>query len=76
MEGSPAAKAGLQDGDVVVRAGGRAVGGRPQLVAAVRAMRPQDPLYLTYMRDGRLRDTTVTLEATDPQLLSQWPTMG
>jgi S1-C subfamily serine protease len=76
MEGSPAAKAGLQDGDVVVRAGGRAVGGRPQLVAAARAMRPQDPLYLTYMRDGKPRDTTVTLEAIDPQLLSQWPTMG
>jgi hypothetical protein len=39
-------------------------------------MRPQDPLYLTYMRDGKFRDATVTLEATDPLVLSQWPAMG
>ena len=49
MAGSPAEKAGLQAGDVVVRADGSPVSGRPELVAAVRTLRPQDPLDLQYV---------------------------
>ena len=30
--------------------------GRPELVAAVRSLRPQDPLDLQYDRDGRTRE--------------------
>jgi S1-C subfamily serine protease len=76
--GSPAEKAGLVPGDVVVRAGGTAVSGRPELVAAVRTRRPQDPLDLQYMRDGRTHSVTVALGAGDPQMLATWPwpTMG
>ena len=50
--GSPAADGGLMPGDVVVRAAGTPVSGRPDLVAAVRALRPQDPLDLQYVRTG------------------------
>jgi S1-C subfamily serine protease len=74
--GSPAAKAGLAPGDVVVRAGGTSVSGRPELVAAVRTLRPQDPLDLQYLRDGRPKSVTVTLGAGDPKLLTYLPTMG
>jgi putative serine protease PepD len=73
---SPAQKAGLAAGDVVVRAGGTAVSGRPELVAAVRTLRPQDPLDLQYVRDGRTHNVTVALGAGDPQVLTTFPTMG
>jgi S1-C subfamily serine protease len=71
--GSPAEKAGLVPGDVVVRAAGNAVSGRPELVAAVRTLRPQDPLDLQYVRGGRTHNVTVALGAGDPQLLATWP---
>jgi S1-C subfamily serine protease len=73
---SPAADAGLMAGDVIVRAGGRVVNGRPDLVAAVRSLRPQDPLDIQYVRDGRTRTVTVTLKAGDPTLLASQPAMG
>jgi S1-C subfamily serine protease len=73
---SPADQAGLMPGDVIVRAGGRLVTGRPDLVAAVRALRPQDPLEVQYWRDGRSRTTTLTLKAGDPQWFTYAPAMG
>jgi S1-C subfamily serine protease len=76
MSGSPAEKAGLQPGDVVVRADGSMVGGRPELVAAVRSLRPQDSLALQYERDGRTRALTVNLGASDPQVLTYFPAMA
>jgi len=76
VPGSPADDAGLAAGDIVVRAAGRLVSGRPDLVAAIRAMRPQDPLELQYVRDGRSRMVTVTLKAGDPALFAYAPAMG
>jgi putative serine protease PepD len=77
MAGSPAADAKLEPGDVVTRADGRVVTGRPDLVAAVRGLRPQDRLVLEYQRDGKPRQVTVTLKAGDPALLAAYaPAMG
>ena len=72
----PAAKAGLKPGDVVTRAGGDDVSGKADLVADARGLRPQDPLDVTYLRDGRAHDARVTLGAGDPQQLAIWPAMG
>ncbi len=76
LAGSPAGDAGLMPGDVVIRAAGRPVSGRPDLVAAVRGLRPQDPLDLEYVRDGHTRSVTVTVKAGDPQALLYAPAMG
>jgi S1-C subfamily serine protease len=73
---SPAAAAGLAPGDVVTRAAGRQVNGRPDLVAAVRSLRPQDPLDVQYERNGRTHTATVTLKAGDPTLFVYAPAMG
>jgi S1-C subfamily serine protease len=76
MGGSPAAEAKLEPGDVVVRANGREVSGRPDLVAAVRGLRPQDSLELQYERAGKPRTVTVTVKAGDPALFAYAPAMG
>jgi len=76
MDGSPAKKAGLAAGDVVVRAGGEAIGGRPDLVSVVRTLRPDDPLDLQYVRGGHTHNVTVTVGAGDLRLLGAWPAMG
>jgi S1-C subfamily serine protease len=73
---SPASEAGLASGDVVVRAAGRLVSGQPDLIAAVRGLKPQDPLEVQYVRDGHTHNATVTLKAADPQLFVYAPAMG
>jgi serine protease Do len=73
---SPAAAAGLAPGDVVVRAGGRTVSGRPDLVAAIRALRPQDSLEVQFLRDSKPRTVTVTLKAGEPGSYMWLPAMG
>jgi serine protease Do len=76
LEGSPAAAVGLSPGDIVVRAGGSLVTGRADLVAAVRGLRPQDPLELVYLHDDKPRTVTVTLKAGDPAMFAYAPAMG
>ncbi|MDQ1430988.1 MAG: serine protease Do [Actinomycetota bacterium] len=77
LPGSPAAAAGLAANDVITRAGGARVSGRADLVAASRALRPQDPLEVQYVRDGKPKTITVTLGAGDPQVMATYaPDMG
>jgi S1-C subfamily serine protease len=76
VQDSPAAAAGLAPGDVVVRAGGQLVSDRPDLVAAVRGLRPQDQLEVQYWRGDKSHTATVTLKAGDPQLFVYAPAMG
>ncbi len=58
---SPADKAGIEVGDVVVEADGRPVGGQGGLIAAIRDGRPGTELTFTVLRDGALLDVTATL---------------
>ncbi len=73
---SPAEKAGLRANDIVVKAGGEAVASRSDLIAATRSLRTQDRLEIQYLRDGHIKDTTVTLGAGNPTILAAWPGMG
>jgi len=57
--GSPAERAGLRPGDVVVAAGGQPVAQPSQLVAAVERSGVGKPLLLTVSRGGRLEQVEV-----------------
>jgi putative serine protease PepD len=64
--GSPAAKAGIQTGDVVTAIDGKAITGSNELVSAVTAHSPGDTVQLTIKRGSSTRTVTVT-RGTQPQ---------
>ncbi|WP_326688125.1 trypsin-like peptidase domain-containing protein [Streptomyces sp. NBC_01795] len=57
----PADEAGLQEGDVITRAGGRAVHSGEELIVRIRSHHPGDKLGLTVRHDGEERSVSVTL---------------
>jgi len=59
--GSPAAAAGLREGDVITRLGDTAVTDATELVAAVRKQRVGDTVALTVVRNGKEQKVSVTL---------------
>ena len=59
--GTPAAKAGLQSGDVVVRIDGQKVTNASELGQAIDAKRPGAKVNLTYTRNGSTHTVSVTL---------------
>lgn len=59
-DGSPAAKAGIKEGDVVVAINGRPIAGRTGMIAAVRDAQPGDEITIKVERGGK----TLTLSAT------------
>ncbi|MGI5145408.1 trypsin-like peptidase domain-containing protein [Plantactinospora sp. CA-294935] len=61
---SPAAKAGLQQGDVVTQFGDRKIGDADDLVGAVQAGKVGDQVQVTYTRNGVEKTATVTLAET------------
>ncbi|MEV4758307.1 trypsin-like peptidase domain-containing protein [Micromonospora sp. NPDC049559] len=62
--GSPAEKAGLQQGDVVTRFGDKIINGSNDLVAAVQSGKVGDQVQLTFTRNGAEKTATVTLAET------------
>ena len=59
--GTPAARAGLQAGDVITTIGGKAVRSASDLSSAIDAKKPGDRVSLTYTRSGQSHSVTVTL---------------
>lgn len=63
---SPADKAGLKDGDIVVEANGKTIKDFQQLRYIVGLLRVGDKVNLKLLRDGKPKDVTVTVgKATD-----------
>jgi putative serine protease PepD len=60
---SAAARAGLHEGDILVRFGDRAVNGFEDLTAALRTRRRGDEVRVLYLRDGVEHETSATLDA-------------
>ncbi|HWC11916.1 MAG TPA: trypsin-like peptidase domain-containing protein, partial [Acidimicrobiales bacterium] len=63
VEGSPADRAGLVPGDVIVSAGGRAVSGPQDLSGAVGRHEPGDEIEVRWRRGADTRSARVTLAA-------------
>ncbi|HXZ47516.1 MAG TPA: DegQ family serine endoprotease [Usitatibacter sp.] len=60
-EGSPAAKGGVQPGDVILKVEGRAVDGSADLSRTIRAIKPGTKVHLTVWRNGKTHDVTLTV---------------
>lgn len=58
---SPAAQAGLQEGDVITAINGDAVTSASEVVAAVQGTSSGTEVAITYTRDGQEAETTATL---------------
>lgn len=60
--GSPAARSGLAPADVITEIGDHPVASSSGLVVAMRHHQPGDEVVVRYWRDGRARQTTVTID--------------
>src|SRR5215469_5272184 len=70
--GSPAAKAGLQRGDIVLELNGQSVNGPDDLSVRISQMAPGSVVHLKTFRDGQNRDVDATLgEAPEQKPESQ-----
>ena len=63
--GGPADKAGLEDGDIIVAVDGRSIKDGDDLVNEIASRRPGSTIRLGYIRDGKPKDTTVTIGDRD-----------
>jgi serine protease Do len=59
---SPASRAGLRAGDVLLAFDGKAITNADDLVAQVAATAPETRVTMRYVRDGQERSQTVTIE--------------
>ena len=63
VNGSPAAKAGLQPGDVIVELGGQKLQSAADLLDALSNRKPGDSVQLTIVRNGARKQVQVTLSS-------------
>jgi membrane-associated protease RseP (regulator of RpoE activity) len=66
-EGSPAARAGVKAGDVILKLAGKAVRDGRDLRRALGEADPGEEITLTVQRDGKPLDLTVRLEGEKPR---------
>jgi len=59
--GTPAANAGLKDGDAIIALNGQSVGSADSLVGQVRALQPGTKVTLTVVRSGSTQNLSLTL---------------
>ena len=71
VEDGPAAKAGLQAGDIITQANGTAITGSAELKKLVTASRPGDELTLSVYRQGQTLEITVTVDEQRQEALPE-----
>ncbi|MDB5175369.1 MAG: putative HtrA2 peptidase [Candidatus Saccharibacteria bacterium] len=63
VAGSPAAAAGLQEGDIITKIGSSSIDSKNNLVSLLGQYKPGDSISLTLIRDGKTITKQVTLAA-------------
>ena len=72
-EDGPAARAGLQPGDIVTKANGTDISGSTALVDMVSKSKPGDSLVLTLYRQGEYLELTIRIEEKIQSALTEEP---
>ena len=72
-EGTPATRAGLQKGDIVVEFDGEPARSARQFTRLVRETAPGRAVKMTVLRDGSRRTVDITPEPRDSATLQQFP---
>jgi serine protease Do len=62
VSGSPAAQAGLQQGDIITKVGNQSISQNNTLSVLIGKYKVGDKVQLTYIRSGKTQTTTVTLQ--------------
>jgi serine protease Do len=62
LPGSGAAAAGIQKGDIIKKVEGNVIYDSPDLQEKIGRLSPGDKVQLTYLRNGQMKDTQVTLK--------------
>ncbi|QNL51215.1 Do family serine endopeptidase [Olivibacter sp. SDN3] len=65
IPGGGGAAAGLKKGDIITKIDGNVIYSSPDLQERVARLRPGDKVKLTYKRDGKEKDVTVTLKGEE-----------
>lgn len=73
---SPAAKAGLQRGDIILKLNGNAVTGRNALSVSIAEMAPGSVAHMQIYRNGKTQDVNVTLGEFPEKGAPGQPSMG
>ena len=60
LQNSPAAKAGIQPGDLILKVGGEVVSDVPEMLTRVAALKPGETASLSVQRNGKLMEIRVT----------------
>ena len=76
-EGSPAGKAGLEAGDVILKIEGRPIEGSADLSRTIRSLKPGSKVNLSVWRAGKTRDMAITVaEFKDEEAVKTASTKG
>jgi S1-C subfamily serine protease len=60
LQNSPAAKAGIQPGDLILKVAGHVVADVPEMLTRVAALKPGEAASLSIQRSGKLIEIQVT----------------
>lgn len=71
VKGGAAEAAGIKRGDILTKIDGRVIYSSADLQERVARLRPGDKVKLTYKRDGKERDVTVTLKGEEKKASSE-----
>ncbi|HSW96846.1 MAG TPA: trypsin-like peptidase domain-containing protein [Candidatus Saccharimonadales bacterium] len=67
VSGSPAEKAGIQQGDIMTKVDGQQITQQSDVASIISKKKVNDTISITIWRDGKTRDMQVTLENTPNQ---------